>query len=75
MDGIEDGPVEVGEGHSHVPSVQTEHSGCSLLELRVVCKRVLRRGKEKEFVSNFFIDITTLDRMLEMPGFLNKLSS
>lgn len=47
MDGIEDGPVEVGEGHSHVPSVQTEHSGCSLLELRVVCKRVLQRGKEK----------------------------
>lgn len=33
VDGIEDGPVVVGEGHGHVPGVQTEHPGRPLLEL------------------------------------------
>ena len=41
VDGVKQSPVQVGESNSHVPSVQTEHVRGPLLQLRVVCERIL----------------------------------
>lgn len=43
MDGVKDGPVQVGEGNSHVPRVQSEHACRPLVQLGVVCEWVLKR--------------------------------